>query len=101
MSSALSRLRSRLPRGPWRPGPGGTPPGWLAALAPAVDRLARVAALASAWRRRLGGEQAGLVLLYHRVDRRPGDLERELVPAVARDAFAAQLAINAAPPPAG
>jgi peptidoglycan/xylan/chitin deacetylase (PgdA/CDA1 family) len=51
-----------------------------------------VAALASAWRRRLGGEQAGLVLLYHRVDRRPGDLERELVPAVARDAFAAQLA---------
>lgn len=58
----------------------------------AVKRLAGICAaplLSLAFR--LSGRRAGLALLYHAVDRRPGDPATELVPAVGRRQLAGHL----------
>jgi peptidoglycan/xylan/chitin deacetylase (PgdA/CDA1 family) len=72
----MSRPRTRLGR----------------ALPPSVTDAIRVAvAAAHALRLTLSARRPGLVLLYHRIEARPGDPARELVPAVSAKEFARQL----------
>jgi peptidoglycan/xylan/chitin deacetylase (PgdA/CDA1 family) len=56
------------------------------------DRLACLVAVAVLLGHRAGAGRTGLVLVYHRLAAAPGDPDRELLPAVALDAFRAQMA---------
>lgn len=55
------------------------------------ERLVRLVAVAVLLSHRAGAGRTGLVLVYHRLAAVPGDPDRELLPAVAVDAFGAQM----------